>query len=173
MKRIGAMTIRDIRQRIRHGRPVYDVARDIHARVRRQFANAGPFARRRHHRVLAAALSRPPAHAGTPGTLQRSLTHLVGTAFWPIAPAILHIMPVIPLGGVDPDTSNTFTDLWPLSKRISTASWSGAPPRQIRYLGHTPLLPKSQLCPPMPPSLTSDHHRHNPLEPVNPQLPVT
>ena len=72
-----------IRQRVRHGCPVHDVARDIHARVRRQFANARPFARSRHHRVLGAALRRPAAHEGAPGTLQPSLTPPGGPAFWP------------------------------------------------------------------------------------------
>ena len=72
-----------IRQRVRHGRPLHDVARDIHARVRRQFANARPFARRRHHRVLATALRRPAAHEGAPRTLQRGLMQLIGAAFWP------------------------------------------------------------------------------------------
>ncbi len=75
-----------IRQRVRRARPVHDVAREIHARVGSEFANARPFACCRHHRVLCAALRRPAAHEGTPGTVQYCVTNLEGPACVPQLP---------------------------------------------------------------------------------------
>ena len=130
-----------IGQRVRHGRPVHDVAREIHARVRGQLANARPFARRRHHRVLAAALRRPAAHEGAPEALQHGLSPHVTPALCLQLPVQFHI---IQMTHCRPNASKHVNTLYPLSKRILVAI---PPQRQIHRLRHTYLLPRLQLCP--------------------------
>ena len=109
-------------------RTVHDVAREIHASDRGQLANARPFAGRCHHRVLAAALSRPAAHEGASEALQHGLAPHIRPAFCPQLPAKFHIMK---MSRRRPNVPRYATAVCPPTTRISIEY---PPPRQIQRL---------------------------------------
>ena len=150
-----------IRQRVRHGRPVHDVAREIHARACRQFANSRPFARRGHHCVLGAALSRPAAREDTLGTRQHGMMYSTGFTLMPMPPSQIHMIR-IPL--LNPDMSSQITASWPPIGRISAVT---SPVNTDRYPRTHAFSSPIATGPSYPPNQTSSQNRHSPLASIH------